>query len=268
MRGLARFFGVLSLVLAISLSLGGLSPAPASSLLFDRGLPTINLNDAAKANRSNVAVSYAYYTSANPVSYKVFGDDFTIGSLGSTYHLDKITVWTVDDNPSTYSLLGGLPGAISQKSTSASITQITYADGTFYQSGDSFYPVYQVDFTVDWTIEGGKTYQFFIDALLYNYGDAKNPDYATPYLHASNAGLSGSPQDGADGKLLELALTGNYPNSVPGSVSSYDPTGLGDWNKPSDANIQIYGTPTPLPGSLLLLGTGLLRLMVWRRRKQ
>jgi hypothetical protein len=260
---LARFFGVLSLVLASSLSIGGLSPAPASTLLFDRGLPTQNLNDAAGVSRSNVAVSYAYYTSATP-AYTVFGDDFSIGSLGSTYHLDKITVWTVDDSPSAYRLLGGLPGAISQVSTSAGFNAVTYLGGANYQSGSAFYPIYQVDFTVDWTIEGGKLYQFFIDAPLHDYGTLSAPAYAPPFLHASNAGLSGSPQEGADDLLLLITLAGGVP--VPGSVTSYDSTVLGDWNKSSDANLQIYGTP--LPGTLLLLGSGLVGLGLWRGRKR
>ena len=100
MRRFACFCGVLSLVLAFSLSIGGLSPAPASPLLFDRGLPTSNLNDAAGSSRSNVSWADGYYFNAPPpTSYKAPGDDFIIGSLGSTYHLDRITLWTVDDPP-------------------------------------------------------------------------------------------------------------------------------------------------------------------------
>ena len=273
MRRSARFFGVLSFVLAFSLFIGGLSPAPASPLLFDRGLPTINLNDVARANRSNVCWAEGYYSAATPPSYRAPGDDFIIGSPGSTYHLDKITMWTVDDPPFAYRLLGGLPGglpgAISLVSTSASVNAVTYSGGASYQGTTGTYPIYQVDFTVDWTVAGGQLYQFFIDAPLHNYGTAKHPAYATSFLHASNAALSGSTQEGADNRFLWLTLTGG----VPGSVTSWDSHSLNAKEKSSDANVRIYGdivfdTQTvPLPGAVWLLGSGLAGLGLWRGRK-
>lgn len=279
MRGLARCFGVLSLVLAFSLSMGGLSPAPASPLLFDRGLPTINVNDA-DSLRSNVCWADGYYSDAPPPSYKAPGDDFIIGSPGSTYHLDKITVWTVDDlpfkvrpanlqgtraqgsnrlTPYPYRLLGGLPGAISEVSSVARVSAVTYVNGESYQ-GSAIYPIYQVDFTVDWTVAGGQLYQFFIDAPLHNYGTGSNPLYATPFLNASNAALSGSPQEGFNDLFLWLTLT----NGVPVSVTSWDSKNA--WGKSSDANVQLYGTP--LPPSLLLLGSGLAGLGLLRLRNR
>jgi hypothetical protein len=262
LRSLARFFGVLSLVLIFSGSIGGLSPVQGS-LLFDRSLPTSNLNNAAGNNRSNVNWADGYYTTNNPTSYAVPGDNFIIGSPGSTYHLDTITVWTVDDNPSSYTLLGGLPGAISQVSISSAFNQVTYSDGTNYQgTSGTYYPIYQVDFTVDWTINGGTIYQFFIDAPLHNYGTKEDPLlYATPFLHASNAALSGSPQEGADNLFLWLTLN----SGTPSSVTSWD-SFPNYWDKSSDANVQIYGTP--LPGTLLLLGSGLAGLSLWRGRKR
>ncbi|HEY5082878.1 MAG TPA: hypothetical protein VII48_00025, partial [Rhizomicrobium sp.] len=54
--------------------------AAASVLVVDRGLPTDNLNDAAGANRSNVAWA------DDPVPY-FYGDTFTLptGAAGTVY---------------------------------------------------------------------------------------------------------------------------------------------------------------------------------------
>jgi hypothetical protein len=272
LRSLARFFGVLSLMLAFSLSTGGLNPALASSLLFDRGLPTTNLNNAAGADRCNVAWAYGDYYIPNPSSYTTYGDDFSIGSSGSTYHLDKITLWTVDyPIIPEYKLLGGPAGGpIVVQSSNYTIQQdACYPDGvTPYQSFVSpyeQYSLYKVDFTVDWTVEGGKKYQFFIDTTtgVLNF----NGEYYTSFLHASNAALSGSPQEGANNQLLCLTIINNgspdYNSS--GSVTSWDSDGNG-WNKSSDANVQIYGTP--LPPSLWLFGSGLAGLGLWRLKKR
>jgi hypothetical protein len=264
LRRLARFLGLLSLVLAFSLFIGGFNPASASSLLFDRGLPTSNLNDDAGVNRSNVAWADGPYPTANPTSYNVPGDDFIIGSPGSTHQLDKITVWTVDDSPTEYRLLGGPAGGeISQVSISASVTPVTYVGGASYQGlNTTFCQIYQVDFTVDWTVAGGELYQFFIDAPLHNYGTETDPYYTTPYLHASNAALSGSTQQGADDLFLWLTLGGTED----GSVEYWDSSNFEGWDKSSDANIRIYGTP--LPSTLLLLSTGLAGLGLVRARRR
>ena len=69
-------------------------------------------------------------------------------------------------------------------------------------------------------------------------------------------------QQGADNLFLWLNLT----NGVPGSVTSWDSNVPGFWDTSSDANVQIYGTP--LPGTLLLLGSGLAGLGLWRGRKR
>ncbi|MBK6722144.1 MAG: hypothetical protein IPG58_02350 [Acidobacteria bacterium] len=51
------------------------------SLVFDRGLPTANLNNAAGANRSNVAWAFDgdYIT----------GDDFSFGTVGEKWLITK-----------------------------------------------------------------------------------------------------------------------------------------------------------------------------------
>ena len=59
---------------------------------------------------------------------------------------------------------------------------------------------------------GGKTYQWF--------------------NHASNAELSGAPQDGADGAMLQFGAGGNFEGAV-------DSNGNG-WDKSSDINVQVF----------------------------
>ncbi|HBA72391.1 MAG TPA: hypothetical protein DER40_04025 [Geobacter sp.] len=100
-------------------------------------------------------------------------------------------------------------------------------------------------------LSGSATYQFFLNGLQY------------AFLHSSNAALSGSSQQGSDNQML-------YALVAPGSdiatdIGSWDSDGYG-WDKSSDANIQVFGTPVPEPGTVLLLGLGLVGIAGIRRR--
>ncbi len=65
------------------------STGPAhGALLFSRGLPAENLNGN-DANRSNIR----WDTGVN--SQEFYGDDFTIGTTGETYAIDRIRTWIV-----------------------------------------------------------------------------------------------------------------------------------------------------------------------------
>ncbi len=63
-----------------------------ATLLVDRGLPTSNLNDAAGANRSNVAWADGSTTLS-------IGDNFTLGGSGV---VDDIRVWVVSSATSSF----------------------------------------------------------------------------------------------------------------------------------------------------------------------
>src|ERR1041384_1795385 len=68
-----------------------ISSAQADVMLFDRGLPTANLNDAAGAYRSNVSWGFAA-----PYDQYFTGDNFTLSaSPGVTgYVVNTLRVWT------------------------------------------------------------------------------------------------------------------------------------------------------------------------------
>jgi len=118
--------------------------ALADDLLFDRGLPTANLNNDAGASRSNVSWADNESTS-NPAQSWLPGDDFT---LASNSNVNKITVWIVAGGtsspgsiPTGLSLWGGTAGSqIAQISTSPVVSQTHYVGGQSYQgySGNSW----------------------------------------------------------------------------------------------------------------------------------
>jgi hypothetical protein len=229
---------------------------PPTTMLLDRGLPTINLNNAAGANRSNVAWA-DWEASVNPTEYWVPGDDFTISQPG-TYKIRTIRVWIVGpvDNPhkkTHLTLWGGtVSSGISSLSTDYSVTPVFYADGTSYQgSSGGFTPINQVDFNVNLNLRGGETLSFFVDGPWAAYAGPP-AGYVNQFLHASNRKLSGYiPPQGADADDWFL-----YLHNLGGIMASIDTwnsqTGAGTecapdspcpgWDKPSDANVQVFGS--------------------------
>jgi hypothetical protein len=241
----------------LAVGVAGAMSASASLMLVDRGLPTINLNNAAGADRSNVSWAFTEYTSAN---YWLVGDTFA-NTSSQSWSINSIRLWTVGQTD-TAILRGGIAG-----STIGVISDATYPDpsSSLYQgSSGSMIAMHQVDFAVNITLLAGQTYNFFLD------GSGSEAGIVVPFAHASNAALSGSPQDGADNLMLYANVVGGIvdPTSV-APWSSSDP-GMG-WDKASDVNVQVFGTPVPEPstviaGALLLLPFGASTLRVLRRR--
>jgi hypothetical protein len=200
---------------------------------FDRGLPTANLNNAAGALRSNVAWS-------NGNDY-VSGDDFTLGTSGQKWVISQIRTWNIGplgvsfgDEFSNVTLYFGT-GAISPLVTpNITHTPVTYADGSNYQAtGGSYRQIWQNDFqNLGLVVNGGQKYYFAVDGTSTSFW----------FNHASNAALSGSPQEGADGKWVAWAKnalsTPNFCDSgaAPGGVCD------GGWDKSSDINVQVFAS--------------------------
>ncbi len=129
-------------------------------------------------------------------------------------------------------------------------------NANFQRPSDGFYrQTWQLDFTINQDVDGGQTYQVFLDGLFKSSYDDK---YHSPSLHTSNAALSNTTQAGADNSFLSLAMTWDGSKYVPGTPT----VETGNF----DGNIQLYGSQVPLPSTLLLLGSGLLGLAGVGRR--
>lgn len=241
----------LTFLVVVGLALGGSGIASAVTL-FDRGLPDINLNNAAGSSRSNVAWAEG--------GTQFDGDNFTIGTTGQTYVINSLTVWGIQAplgtgitdiglylGKSTDPLAQLLSGSVTGN-TNITFTQVNYPGGTNNYQGTSgtLYPLMETTFNnLNYMVQGGVT---------YNFGVNGTGGSGLWYNHASNAGLSGTTQDGADGKILV------FDTSNLSYVALFDSNGNG-WDKSSDINVRIDGAPVPIPGAVWLLGSGLLGLV-------
>jgi hypothetical protein len=256
------------LLAATAFTLGTVSTAEASGVLFDRGLPAENLNNGAGSDRSNVSWQSA-------PGGDMVGDDFSIGATGQSYIIDSITVWGAQFDPlsediDNIELWFGAQGSQLENISDGNVTGndndnaniahsfVSYADGvttTYVGNGGFQYGIAQTVFSgLNLTIDGG---------VLYDFAIAADGPFGW-FGHASNAALGGVPADGADDLYRTFDAAGNFLVSV-------DSADIG-WDKSSDINVLITGTqvpPVPVPAALPLLAAGLgaFGVMGWRRRK-
>ncbi len=247
----------------------------AAALVVDRGLPVENLNSSAGANRSNVAWDF------NPPETNISGDDFVLPDPGMAtpkWRIDTIRVWVVagsvsstpafelGDRYDTVSLFLGdvgpdgtsidrvksagiLAGSHATDNPDVIITPVTYAGGEDYQgSSGSYLQIWQIDFN-DLGIFDPGPLMFAVDGV--GAGDFNW------FNHASNAALSGSPQQGSDDQMRWFE--GNAASTSITLGGLWDSDGYG-WDKSSDHNIQVFATAVPEPGSWSLVVLGIVLL--------
>jgi hypothetical protein len=245
--------------------LGAAALSQADPIVFDRGLPTANLNNVAGANRSNVGWG------DTPSLF--VGDDFSITGSGA-YNVSSIRTWIVGGNvvgadlSALYSSLTlqlgpGGPNAMTQSFSLFNATRITYGDATTYQStGGGFRDLWQLDWdTTGLTVNAGDLWNFGVSGVTTAQGVTDLGFANVVFLHSSNAALSGSTQEGADGIL------GEWVNTTGAFDNNWNSNGNG-WDKSSDANVQVFAAPVPEPVTMLVLGGGLLAIARRRRAKK
>jgi hypothetical protein len=253
------FRTVLPLLLLMS------SVASAAPVVFERALPTgPNVNADAPGNattdaeRSNIKWA--------PTGQDILGDDF---KLLHDAVIDTITVWMVGDsaettNPnqelSSIHLYTGIDAHMTLAATTYTFAPVTYANGQGYWNPVQgiFQPIFELTFTnLNWAVSANTLYDFAVEGVGLN-GHLLS-------LHASNAALSASRQDGFDEFFLGFTgtpLTGPYRLDYAwGSDPMWDDL----WDKDSDINVRITGTPVPEPSSFGLLGLGIGVLVYFRR---
>jgi hypothetical protein len=265
------------------------APRAVAGTIYAVPLPILNLNNAAGANRSNIAPVQGSFTGASNCPGTcpyILGDDFRLADAGLSgqYNVNTLSVWEVgnvqvagatDSTPTTLpsgefssiTLLGGVePNDLTVLSSSYTATRVFYAGGLNYQSPNSgnYFPIYRLDFTgLSWIISSNVIYDFAINGVPIGGNSLA--------LSAMNIALSGVTPPPDDNSFIFyqhdpatnfaapfIATFGSVPSSTPG------------FPKGSDINVSLdlspLGVPEPSTISFLAFGLGGILLGLWRRK--
>jgi hypothetical protein len=218
--------------------------AADSILVVDRGLPLQNLNNASGSVRSNVR-----WAGDN---HGFIGDDFTIGAAGEHWVIDSIRTWAVpganaarlsDSYQDVRLYLGTSAGDVTPVATAQlaeesdeisnpniRISEATRDGALLYDDFGTSLRIWQIDFNnLNVAVHGGSKVRFGVWGMGRSGSDGKAYMW---FNHGSNAALSGTRQDGADGMMLIFDGAGR----ADGTLRAEDK----DWDKPSDINVQVF----------------------------
>jgi hypothetical protein len=262
-----KYTKTIARALALATVFATLPAAFAAPVIFQRQLPTQNINspyNAATPTRSNAAPIQQNYNGGCAGGPCLLGDDFI---LSTPSIIDSITVYMVTNTLagtpssefSSIQLYGGVDAGLGLLSSSYAASKVQYNGTTDYQSLNSstFYSVYALTYSgLNWSVVGGKYYDFAIADIPIGGN--------TFALHTSNAGLSGPViEQGADGSFLFFSA-GATPALTGGSNSST----IVNFGNGSDVNVIITGTaPVPEPSTFGMLAIGLGAALIKLRRK-
>jgi hypothetical protein len=262
-------------LVVLGTALSGLAHA---GLILDRGLPNdSNINTATP--RSNFA-----WLADTEATGNINGDSFQFKDGGT---IDSITVWEVVNNPvgsgnpsdpasefSSISLYLGADGSpLPFSSSSFSSALVTYQPGGedyLGSDGVTHFSIYALTFSgLNFAVTAHTVYDFAVDAVG-NPGGCANTTFGDPCilaLHGSNAGLSGTPQQGSDGQFLVFTVSGGVASLV-GPCDVGCQAGTIGTNPADDINVQIQGTLTPEPATLGTLAASLGGLILFARKRR
>ena len=253
--------------LAISASFIGVfvTSSFADVVLFQRGLPVQNLNNAAGLNRSNVGpLNGDFGPGFGPY---ILGDDF---SLPTSSVIHNLSVWVIGNalasapvaptaEFTSITLYGGNDQtALTALSSAYTATRVWYTGVFDFQSTTDglFYPIYQITFSgLTWNVFGNTLYNFAIGAVPVGNN--------TLALHASNAALGGGTQTGADNSFLF------FLNNPPIATFASDANSVTGFPTGADANVLITGDVVviPEPSTLGLLALGASAILLRRLKR-
>ena len=211
-------------------------------------MPQVNLNTPSGDARSNTRWSW--------YDHGFVGGDFAVGQPGERWVIDSIRTWTVPGSQATDpQRLGDLYQDVrlyfggGQSSDLTPIATVQLAAGTDETSNpdvrisevtsnlpyDEFAKnlrLWQLDFArLHMVVEGGVKYRFGVWGMGRPNPERPGKTYAW-FNHGSNAGLSASGQDGADGEMLLFDVGGRFAGAFHG--------GGAGWDKDSDINVQVF----------------------------
>jgi hypothetical protein len=260
---------------------------------IDRPLPVANLNSAAGANRSNVAVAEIDLVTGLPGT-AIVGDYVRMPvSPQNGWIITAIQTWSVASvlgeplgaefsDVSLYGRVRGeelmllasgtpdtffdpvLTNVVRNSNPNILHRNVTYVNGEPYESvgGGTFFPIWEHTFTgLNIPVFELALFEFAVNGT----GAAVDPlsQYGYWFTHMSNAALSGNIQESVDGEYLifDLMAPGN-----PAFERNLETSQL--WDKRADVNVRVFITAAevPEPGTYALVGAGLTAAWLLRRR--